>query len=89
MNSSLLVVFSDGRRRWIRSFSGTARSKRPLLAMTTRSVRSRNVGLPARPNVPHAHEPLAPWLFCQMTSPRSSSCRSSCRIRMMSADRLR
>ena len=50
---------------------------------------SRSTGLAALRNEPHAHEPLAPSAFCQISSPRSSRPRSCSRMRMTSADRLR
>ena len=65
-----------------------ARSKRPLLATTTRSVRSRSTGLAALRNEPHATEPDAPSALRHTISPRSSSPRSS-KMRLTSADRLR
>ena len=48
---------ADARARCARE---TARSKRPLLAMMTRSVRSRSTGLAGLWKVPHAQEPQAP-----------------------------
>ena len=57
------------------------RSKRPLLAMTTRSVTSRSTGFAALRNEPHAQLPAAPSPLRQMTSPRSSRPSSSWRMR--------
>ena len=45
MNSSAVVVATDGRPSLTRTGPLRARSKRPLLAITTRSVRSRSTGL--------------------------------------------
>src|SRR5215210_5469471 len=56
MNSSLKSVAVDGRPSAWRWRAGTARSKRPLLAMTMRSVRSRSTGLPGRWKEPQAHD---------------------------------
>ncbi len=74
------LVSRDRRRRRqpgrCRLSALSARSKRPLLAMTIRSVTSRSTGLLGRWNVPHAHEPPAARPFHQTTSPRSSSPRS-------------
>ena len=55
----------------------------------TRSVRSRSTGFVALRYEPQATDPVAPSAFCQIISPRNSMPRSSCRMRMMSADRLR
>ena len=76
MNSSLVSVLAASRPR----------SKRPLLAMTTRSVRSRSVGLDGWRNEPHAVDPAAPRALTQSTSPRSSSRSRSWRMVMTSAD---
>ena len=89
MKSSVLTVLSCGRPRAARCLVVRARSKRPLLATMMRSVMSRSTGLVALRNDPHAHEPLAPSPFCQMISPRSSMPRSSWRMPMTSAERLR
>ncbi len=86
MNSSLLSEISEGRPRAWRTGRDRARSNRPLLAMTTRSVRSRSTGLAGLRNEPHAHDPLAPRALCQMTSPRKSRPRRSWRMVMTSAD---
>ncbi len=87
--SSVSSVLSCGRCSAARCLAGLARSKRPLLAMTTRSLMSRSTGLAALRKEPQAHDPLAPSPFCQISSPRSSSPRSSSRMRMTSDDRLR
>ena len=76
MNSSRVIVAVDGRSRPSRCAGVRARSKRPLLAMTTRSVMSRSTGLAGRWNVPQAHDPPAARPFHQITSPRSSRPRS-------------
>ena len=60
MNSSLVSEISDGRPARRRAGREQARSNRPLLAMTTRSVTSRSTGLAGLRNEPHAHDPLAP-----------------------------
>ena len=85
MNSSPGTVASPRGR----SGGPATRSKRPLLAMITRSVVSRSTGLAGERNEPQAHDPLAPRCFCHTTSPRSSKRRSSCRIDVTSAARLR
>ena len=89
MNSSVVMVLSDGRPSPWRCAVVRARSKRPLLAITTLSVMSRSTGLAARRKDPQATDPVAPSAFCQTTSPRSSRPSSSWRIPMTSADRLR
>ena len=89
MKSSAPMVLSWGNPSRRRSLGLRARPKRPLLATTTRSVTSRSTGLAAERNEPQAHEPLAPSPFCQTISPRGSRCRSSCRMVMTSAARLR
>ena len=89
MNSSRNMVALEGSPCSWRWRAVRARSKRPLLAMTTRSVRSRRTGLPGRWNDPHAQEPPAPRPFHQMTSPRSSRRRRFWRMSMTSADRER
>ena len=89
MNSSVISVLSWGRPSAARCATVRARSNRPLLAMTTRSLMSRSTGFDALRNEPQAHEPLAPSPFCQMSSPRSSSPRSCSRMRITSAERLR
>ena len=90
MNSSASIVLSRRQARAVRVRRRlSARSKRPLLAITTRSVMSRSTGLAALRNEPHAQLPAAPSPLRQMTSPRSSRPRSSCRMRMTSAERLR
>ena len=80
MNSSALAVPSDGSPRVDLSAADSARSKRPLDAITTRSVRSRRTGLAGRWKLPQAQLPAAPSALRQMTSPRSNSPWSSCRI---------
>ena len=89
MKSSAAMVLSCGRPSRRRSFGLRARPKRPLDATTTRSVTSRNTGLAAERKEPQAHEPLAPSPFCHTISPRGSRRRSSWRMAMTSADRLR
>src|SRR5918997_1838218 len=54
MNSSVMRVLSDGRPSARRCLTDRARSKRPLLATTTRSVMSRRTGFAAPRNDPHA-----------------------------------
>ncbi len=88
-NSSAVVLVLWGSPSAARRFGVRARSNRPFDAMITRSVTSRNTGLAADRYDPQATEPTAPFAFLQITSPRSSSRRSSWRIRMTSADRLR
>ena len=89
MNSSVVTVFSWGRPSSSLRLGRRARSNRPLLATTTRSVTSRRTGLEALRKDPQATEPVAPSAFCQTTSPRNSRPSSSCRIRITSAERLR
>ena len=85
MNSSRLIVLTDGRPRLARCLASIARSNRPFEAMITRSVRSRSTGLPGRWKLPHAQLPAAPRCFTHTTSPRSSRRRSSCRMVVTSA----
>ena len=66
MNSSAVVVASDGRPSAVRFGPLTARSKRPLLAITTRSVRSRSTGLAGCLNDPQAQLPPAPRALRQI-----------------------
>ena len=65
-----------GPRRRAASPIGPGRSG-PCWRSTTRSLMSRSTGFAALRNEPHAHEPLAPSPFCQISSPRSSRPRSS------------
>ena len=58
MKSSVPIVLRWGRPSAARCLTVRARSKRPLLATTTRSVMSRSTGLAALRNDPHAHEPV-------------------------------
>ena len=61
MKSSAVVVGRRTAGRAARALGRlTARSKRPLLATTTRSVTSRSTGLAGRWNEPQAQEPPAP-----------------------------
>jgi hypothetical protein len=84
MNSSREIVASNGSPHFSRSRTDRARSNRPLLAMTTRSVRSRRTGFAGRWNDPHAHDPAAPRAFTQTTSPRGRRRNRSCKIHMTS-----
>ncbi|MEZ5250690.1 MAG: hypothetical protein R2713_16220 [Ilumatobacteraceae bacterium] len=79
-------LLTAGSPRRARFFASTARSKRPLLATTIRSLTSRSTGLPGRWNDPQAHDPDAPRCFTHTISPRSSIRRSSCRMEVTSAD---
>ena len=88
MNSSVDRLLRCGSPSCSRCAAERARSKRPLLAITMRSVVSRNVGLDGLRNDPHAHDPLDPLLFCHTISPRSSR-PSSSKMRATSPDRLR
>src|ERR1017187_7782579 len=54
-----------------------ARLHRSLLKQRQYSCKSRNVGLLADRQLPHAHDPEAPLAFTQMTSPRGRNLRSS------------
>ena len=89
MKSSAPTLLSCGSPSLRRSLGLRARPKRPLLATMTRSVTSRSTGLAAERNEPQAQEPLAPSPFCHTISPRGRRCRSSCRMVMTSAARLR
>ena len=89
MKSSARMLLSNGSPAPRRSLGLLARPKRPLLATITRSVTSRNTGLVGERKDPQAHEPLAPSPFCHTISPRGNSRRSSCRMVMTSAARLR
>ena len=89
MNSSAVVLGSNGSPRARRTGPFSARSNRPLLAMTTRSVRSRRTGLAGCLNEPQAQLPPAPRAFRHTTSPRSSNPSRSCRMPITSADRER
>ena len=59
MKSSVPIVLRWGSPSAARCFTVRARSKRPLLATTTRSVTSRRTGLAALRNEPHATDPDA------------------------------
>ena len=72
MNSSASIVFCAGNPSFDRSARLVARSKRPLLAITTRSVMSRNPGFAALRNDPHAQFPAEPSPLRHTTSPRRS-----------------
>ena len=89
MKSSAETVLSDGNPSSRRCSILRARSKRPLLATMIRSVTSRSTGLVGLRNEPHAHDPLAPTLFCHTISPRSNRPRRSCRMCTTSDERLR
>jgi len=60
-----------------------ARSKRPLLATTMRSLTSRSTGFAAEPYEPHAQDRSRPRPWTQ-TIRREGGARSSCRIVMTS-----
>jgi hypothetical protein len=83
MNSSALTVAADGNPAFDRTRPDCARPKRPLDAITIRSVRSRSTGLPGDWKVPQAHDPPAALPLTQMTSPRSSR-PSPCRMSVTS-----
>ena len=89
MNSSRVMEGTEGNPRWARWRAVRARSKRPLLAITTRSLRSRRTGLVGRWKEPQAQLPPAPRALTQTTSPRRSNRSRSCRIQVTSAARER
>ena len=70
-NSSVETEGWWGRPLAARSSMSTARSKRPLEAMRTRSVTSRRTGFVGDRYEPQAHDPDAPSAFTHTTSPRS------------------
>ena len=88
-NSSFASVDSWGSPRCRRSLRLRARAKRPFETMITRSVMSLSTGLDAFANEPHAQDPDDVDAFSQITSPRISKPRSSCKMVMTSALRLR
>src|SRR3546814_12773691 len=89
MNSSAVVVGSAGSPRAARTDGLTARSKRPLLAITTRSVRSRSNGFAGCLNEPQAQLPPAPLALRQLHPTRSRRPRRALRMVIPEAERAR
>lgn len=77
MKSSRSIVETNGSPSSCRCFLSGALWKRPLLATSTRSVKSRSNGFDADIHEPHAQFPDDPAALTQMISPRGKKHRSS------------